>query len=56
MNYRNVETAREVRLWIEHIIFPTVIVVGIALSNLNVRARIKGIFSHGEQQFSTKGD
>lgn len=31
MNYRKVEAAREVRLWIEHVIFPTAIVVGIAL-------------------------
>lgn len=52
MNYRQVEAAREVRLWIEHVIFPTAIVVGIALSNPKVRKKIKGIFKR-EQKFTT---
>lgn len=55
MNYRKVEAAREVRLWIEHVIFPTIIVAGIALSNPAVREKIKGIFKR-EQKFSTKGE
>lgn len=55
MNYRKVEAAREVRLWIEHVVFPTIIVAGIALSNPAVREKIKGIFKR-EQKFSTKGE
>ena len=52
MNYRKVEAAREVRLWIEHVIFPTIIVAGIALPNPKVREKIKGLFKC-EQRFST---
>lgn len=53
MNYRQVEAAREVRLWIEHVIFPTIIVAGIALSNPTVREKIKGLFKRG-QKFTTE--
>lgn len=53
MNYRKVEAAREARLWIEHVIFPTIIVVGVALSNPKVREKIGGIFKR-EQKFTTE--
>ena len=59
MNYRQVEAAREVRLWIEHVIFPTVVVVGIALSNPKVREKVSGIFKRASgrddvQTFTTE--
>lgn len=52
----NVEQAREIRLWIEHIIVPTAIIV--IATNPKLRARIKSvIFSDSdEQRFATKGE
>lgn len=44
MNYRRVETAREVRLWIERIIFPTLVITGAVIVNPKLRDRIKKIF------------
>lgn len=52
----NVEQAREIRLWIEHIIVPTAIIV-IAASR-KLRAKIKSaIFRDSdEQKFATEGE
>ena len=44
MNYRRVETAREVRLWIERIIFPTLVITGAVIVNPKLRNRVKKIF------------
>lgn len=44
MNYRRIETAREVRLWIERIIFPTLVITGAVIVNPKLRDRIKKIF------------
>lgn len=52
----NVEAAREARLWITRVIFPTVIVSWLVLSQPEVRETIKRAFSGVEQRFSTKGD
>lgn len=38
---KNVEKAREVRLWIRDIIFPVTLFSGLVLSNPNVRAFIR---------------
>ncbi len=52
----NVEQAREIRLWIEHIIVPTAIIVIAASPKL--RAKIKNVMfrDSDEQRFATKGD
>lgn len=52
----NVEQAREIRLWIEHIIVPTAIIVIAASPKL--RAKIKSaIFRDSdEQKFATEGE
>lgn len=44
MNYRRIETAREVRLWIERIIFPTLVSTGAVIVNPKLRDRVKKIF------------
>lgn len=44
MNYRRIETAREVRLWIERIIFPTLVITGAVIVNPKLRDRVKKIF------------
>ncbi len=44
MNYRRIETAREVRLWIERIIFPTLVITGAVIINPKLRDRVKKIF------------
>lgn len=58
MRRMNVETAREVRLWIEHIIVPAAIIAIAASPKL--RAKIKSVIFAGsdesEQRFATKGD
>ena len=52
----NVEQAREIRLWIEHIIVPTAIIV--IATNPKLRTKIKiVIFSDSdEKRFATKGE
>lgn len=51
MNYRRIETAREVRLWIERIIFPTLVITGAVIINPKLRDRVKKIFDkkHGKE-------
>lgn len=44
MNYRRIETAREVRLWIERVIFPTLVITGAVIINPKLRDRVKKIF------------
>ena len=44
MRYRNIETFRELRLWIERIIFPTLVVSGVLIFNPNIRNKVKSVF------------
>ena len=41
MTYKNIEAAREVRLWVTHIILPIGIVSYFVFSNPKIRAEIK---------------
>ena len=41
MTYKNIEAAREVRLWVTHIILPIGIVSYLVFSNPKARAAIK---------------
>lgn len=56
MKRMNVEAAREARLWITRVIFPTVVVSWLVLSQPEVREKIKRTFSGVGQRFSTRGD
>ncbi len=56
MKYKNVEAAREARLWITHVIFPVAVVSFMILSNPNVREKIRDAVSGVTNRFSTKGD
>ena len=40
MTYKQIETSREIRLWVVQIVTPIAIGVGIALSNPTVRNKI----------------
>lgn len=56
MKRMNVEAAREARLWITRVIFPTVVVSWLVLSQPEVRETIKRTLSGVGQRFSTRGD
>lgn len=44
MNYRQIEQSKEIRLWLEHIVIPGIVVAGLLLSNKQLRNKIAGIF------------
>ena len=44
MRYRNIETFRELRLWIERVIFPATVVTGVLIFNPNIRNKVKSVF------------
>lgn len=44
MRYRKIEAFRELRLWIERVIFPTAVVTGVLIFNPNIRNKVKSVF------------
>lgn len=57
MKRMNVDAAKEARLWITRVIFPTIMVSYIVFrSNSDIRDAIMRSFRGVGQRFSTKGD
>ena len=44
MRYRKIEAFRELRLWIERVIFPTGVVTGVVMWSANSRNKVKSVF------------
>lgn len=47
MRYRKIEAFRELRLWIERIVFPALVVSGVLIFNPNIRNKVKSVFKGG---------
>ncbi len=54
MTYRQIETSREIRLWLGQVIVPTVVGVAIYMSNDNCRKEVKKKYEKAKEFVQTK--
>lgn len=54
MTYKQIETSREIRLWVTQILTPVAIGVGIAMTNPEIRGKISEKFDNAKNKFKNR--
>lgn len=49
MTYKQIEAAREIRLWLEHLIIPVAVTAIVVATNPKLKNKISGLFSKNEE-------